>query len=183
MLLGGKIFEKALGTIGKILKRETEWGSAGGSTVGKVTDAKLTATAKAEKEEFTNYFRVEGGGQGNATSQSRITANPDGSISINPGCRGQLCVSVENSDHAVYYLTNKRPDGYVVVFEVDAKLHKKILENAVPQRPIPEVPRDPAAPKIVDVDQPGISLELPKYGSRYLNLVQKMLEFILKRNF
>ena len=32
----------------------------------------------------------------------------------------------------------------------------------MPQRPIPEVPRDPAAPKIVDVDQPGISLELPK---------------------
>ena len=43
------------------------------------------------------YFRVEGGGAGSATSQNRITVNADGTISIKPGCSGQLCVSVGGS--------------------------------------------------------------------------------------
>ncbi|WDJ99592.1 hypothetical protein JH262_08280 [Xanthomonas campestris pv. incanae] len=110
----------------------------------------------------TTYYRVEGGGSGNATSQQRITANPDGSITINPGCIGQLCVSVGNSDHAVYYLTQKRPDGSVVVFEVDNVLHDKIMKEVVPQKPIPGVPKDPSAPKLVDPSKPGTALELPR---------------------
>lgn len=60
------------------------------------------------------------------------------------------------------YLTNKRPDGSVVVFDVDANLHKEIMANAIPQRPIPGIPRDPSAPKIVDPTKPGTALELPK---------------------
>ncbi|WP_263300119.1 hemagglutinin repeat-containing protein, partial [Xanthomonas citri] len=116
----------------------------------------------AATPELVNYFRVEGGGAGAATSKNRITANSDGSISINPGCSGQLCVSVGTADHAVYYLSNKRPDGSVVVFEVDASLHSEIMNSAIPQRPIPGVPRDPTAPKIVDPNKPGTALELPK---------------------
>ncbi|WP_237474930.1 MULTISPECIES: hemagglutinin repeat-containing protein [Xanthomonas] len=112
--------------------------------------------------EVVNYFRVEGGGTGTATSKNRITANSDGSISINPGCSGQLCVSVGTADHAVYYLSNKRPDGSVIVFEVDASLHGEIMNSAIPQRPIPGIPRDPKAPKIVDPNKPGTALELPK---------------------
>ncbi|WP_445407678.1 hemagglutinin repeat-containing protein [Xanthomonas arboricola] len=112
--------------------------------------------------EVVNYFRVEGGGTGTATSKNRITANSDGSISINPGCSGQLCVSVGAADHAVYYLSNKRPDGSVIVFEVDASLHGEIMNSAIPQRPIPGIPRDPKAPKIVDPNKPGTALELPK---------------------
>ncbi|MNB73679.1 Hemolysin precursor [compost metagenome] len=138
------------------------------------TGAKLTADevlavvrpaasgAKGEILKTEKYFRVEGGGAGSATSQNRITANADGSISINPGCTGQLCVSVGNADHASYYLTNKRPDGSVVVFDVDAKLHKEIMANAIPQRPVPGIPRDPTAPKIVDPSKPGTALELPQ---------------------
>ncbi|MCC4598361.1 hypothetical protein NRY95_00990 [Xanthomonas campestris pv. phormiicola] len=110
----------------------------------------------------TTYFRVEGGGVGSATSQNRITVNADRTISINPGCSGQLCVSVGNADHAVYYLTNKRPDGSVVVFEVDASLHNEIMSRAVPQQPVPGAFRDPSAPKVVDPTTPGTSLELPK---------------------
>ncbi|NWD67998.1 filamentous hemagglutinin N-terminal domain-containing protein [Pseudomonas gingeri] len=117
---------------------------------------------KGDLPETVKYFRVEGGGAGSATSQNRITANPDGSISINPGCSGQLCVSIGNADHAGYYLTNKRPDGSVVVFDIDASLHQEIMNAAIPQRPIPGVPRDPSAPKIVDPNQPGTALELPK---------------------
>ncbi|WP_205756482.1 hypothetical protein, partial [Lonsdalea iberica] len=61
-------------------------------------------------------------------------------------------------------LTYKRQDGSVVVFEVDVALHKQIMESAVPQRPIPGVPKYPNAPKSVDPTkgQPSVSLELPK---------------------
>lgn len=114
------------------------------------------------------YFRVEGGGSGTATSQHRITANADGTININSGCSGQVCVSVGNSDHAAYFLTNKRTDGSVVVFEVDAKLHKEIMDSVIPQRPIPDVPKNPSAPKIVDPGKPGTALELPKVWDKLL---------------
>ena len=50
----------------------------------------------------------------------------------------------------------------MVVFDVDAKLHSEIMANAVPQRPIPGVNRDPSAPNIVDPTKPGTALELPK---------------------
>ena len=126
-----------------------------------------TRTVDANKETET-YFRVEGGGSGSATSQHRITTNANGTININSGCSGQVCVSVGNSDHATYFLTNKRADGSVVVFEVDAKLHKEIMDNAIPQRPVPGIPRDPSAPKIVDPNQPGTALELPKVWDKLL---------------
>ncbi|KDM90062.1 hemagglutinin repeat-containing protein [Photobacterium galatheae] len=125
-------------------------------------------TSVAKNIATETYFRVEGGGAGTRTSQHRIMVNNDGSIKINQGCSGQLCVSVGNADHAFYYLTNKRPDGSVVVFEVDASLHKNIMDSAIPQRPIPGVPRDPNAPKIVDPNQPGTALELPKIWDELL---------------
>ncbi|MEL7936723.1 MULTISPECIES: hypothetical protein [Pseudomonas] len=126
---------------------------------GTVADGVVVSSGRPKTEK---YFRVEGGGSGVASSQNRITVNADGSIRINPGCSGQLCVSVGNSDHATYFLSNKRPDGTVVVFEVDAELHNQIMSSAIPQRPVPGIPRDPSAPKIVDPNQPGVALELPK---------------------
>ena len=122
----------------------------------------LSGGAKGGPSEAVAYFRVEGGGSGTKTSQNRITANEDGTITINPGCKGQICVSVGNADHATYYLTNKRPDGSVVVFDVDAGLHKEIMDKVVPQRPVAGMTKDPNAPKRVDKDQPGYSIELPK---------------------
>ncbi len=108
------------------------------------------------------YFRVEGGGSGNKTSQHRITVNQDGSIKINPGCKGQLCVSTKGAEHAKYYLSEKRPGGTVVVFEVDAKLHEDIMKNLIPQKPAPGTKNPPHAPKRVDETKPGFSIELPE---------------------
>ena len=98
------------------------------------------------------YFRVQGG-QGprpGQTSQERLLVNPDGTVSINPGCSGQLCVSVEGPDHAAYYISNNRPNGEVVVFEVDLATHNRIMEARVPQAgnggsPVQEV--DPNVPE------------------------------------
>ena len=121
-----------------------------------------TISTNAAKNTET-YFRVQGGGTGTAISQERITVNKNGSISINSGCSGQLCVSTNGSEHAVYYLTNKRPDGNVVVFELDKDLHDFIMEEAVAQDPKFRPPNsDRNAPKITDETTAGTSLELPK---------------------
>lgn len=116
------------------------------------------------------YFRVEDGGSGTKTSQNRINVNTDGSVTINSGCSGQLCVSTNGPNHASYYLTNKRSDGSVVVFEVDANLHETIMDAAIPQRPIPGIPKNHNAHKIVDPGKgdPSISLELPKVWDKLI---------------
>lgn len=71
-------------------------------------------------------------------------------------------MNIGSADHACCFLTNKRPDGSVVVFDIDAKLHKKIMSSVIPQPPVPGVPRDPSTPKIVNQNQSGIALELLK---------------------
>nr|WP_228771225.1 hypothetical protein [Pseudomonas aeruginosa] len=163
---GAQITAKKLPTAAKNLVNaiaESPVSGSMSSQLGAVGDlGRLGGGTKGATPKTETYFRVEGGGSGAATSQNRITVNTDGSIKINPGCSGQLCVSVGSADHASYFLTNKRPDGSVVVFEVDAGLHKQIMDSAIPQRPVPGVPRDPSAPKIVDPSQPGVALELPK---------------------
>ncbi len=124
--------------------------------------AKSIKTAETHKplvqKRTETYFRVEGGGSGNKTSQHRITVNQDGSIKINSGCHGQLCVSTKGADHAKYYLSEKRPGGKVVVFEVDASLHENIMKSLVPQR---QAGLYPNSPKITDRNTPGLSIELP----------------------
>lgn len=137
------------------------------------------------KKASETYFRVEGGGSGTKTSQNRINVNSDGSVKINSGCSGQLCVSTNGSNHASYYLSNKRPDGSVVVFEVDANLHKQIMESAIPQRPIPGVPRAPNAPKIVDPGkgEPSVSLELPKVWDKLIEQNSSKARVLTKEEF
>jgi filamentous hemagglutinin len=71
----------------------------------------------------------------------------------------------------------------VVVFDVDAKLHKEIMANAIPQRPVPGIPRDPTAPKIVDPSKPGTALELPQIWESLLEKNRAMHVSTLKRPF
>ncbi|MGX4728138.1 hemagglutinin repeat-containing protein, partial [Pseudomonas corrugata] len=155
----GNIVMGALNVVGSGVAGGVKGAGVGGAVKETGT---LTSGAKGGSSETVPYFRVEGGGSGTQTSQYRISANDDGTISINPGCTGQLCVSVGNADHSIYYLTNRRPDGSVVVFDVDAALHKEIMDRVIPQRPVVGIPKDPDAPKRVDKGQPGYSLELPK---------------------
>jgi len=135
---------------------------------GASTSDGLTVDSVAKVDTLETYFCVEGSGI--RTSQNRISVNAYGSVTINSGCSWQLCVSTNGPNHASYYLTNKRADGSVVVFEVDAALHEQIMDAAVQQRPMPGVPGDPNAPKIVDPNQgkPSISLELLKVWDRLI---------------
>lgn len=156
-----------------------------GKDVSKGASSSSAKTGGNAPSSSETYFRVEGGGSGTQTSQNRINVNSDGSVTINSGCSGQLCVSTNGPNHAAYYLTNKRQDGSVVVFEVDAVLHKQIMDAAVPQRPIPGVPKDPNAPKIVDPSkgQPSVSLELPKVWDKLLEQNSSNARILTKEEF
>jgi hypothetical protein len=111
------------------------------------------------------YFRVQGGQGPRAgqVSQERLSVNHDGTVSINPGCNGQLCVSVGGPEHAAYYLSNSRPDGTVIVFEVDLATHNIITEASVQQ-----FGNKGAGVKVTDKSTPGLSLELDDF---YADLV------------
>ncbi|MEJ9378633.1 VENN motif pre-toxin domain-containing protein, partial [Gallibacterium anatis] len=136
-------------------------------------------------EKTTTYFRVEGGGTGNKTSQNRISINKDGTISINSGCSGQICISTKSPNHALYFLSERRKNGSVIVFEIDNTLHEQIMSSAVPQKPIPGIPRDINAPKIVDENkgQPSINLELPKVWDRLLEKHSSKARILTEEQF
>ncbi|BFQ93391.1 hemagglutinin repeat-containing protein [Gallibacterium anatis] len=136
-------------------------------------------------EKTTTYFRVEGGGTGNKTSQNRISINKDGTISINSGCSGQICISTKSPNHALYFLSERRKNGSVIVFEIDNTLHEQIMSSAVPQKPIPGIPRDINAPKIVDENkgQPSINLELPKVWNRLLEKHSSKARILTEEQF
>ncbi|WP_346303635.1 hemagglutinin repeat-containing protein [Pantoea sp. Morm] len=161
-------------------------GISAGTSASKEGKGGTSSTSQDSIKNTTEtYFRVEGGGSGTQTSQNRISVNSDGTVSVNSGCSGQLCVSTNGPNHAVYYLTNKRQDGTVVVFEIDSTLNKQIMEAAVPQRPIPGVPKDPTAPKIVDPTkgQPSVSLELPKVWDRLIEQSSSKARVLTKEEF
>ena len=149
---------------GKLLLKAYGEGPKGKTALNEPSSRPVAENGGAPSTQTETYFRVESGGSGFQTSQNRITVKSDGTVSIDSGCSGQLCVSTNGPSHAAYYLSNKRPDGNVVVFEVDQSLHQKIMSEAIDQRPLPGQIRNPNAPKIVDPNQgkPSVSLELPK---------------------
>ncbi|MEM6053016.1 hypothetical protein AAH450_20920 [Erwinia sp. P7711] len=71
------------------------------------------------------------------------------------------------------------------MFEVDAALHKQIMDAAVPQKPIPGVSKDPDAPKVVDPTkgQPSVSLELPKVWDRLIEQNSSKARVLKKEEF
>ena len=135
-----------------------------GPTAGSQQQADTKSSADSQSD-AVQYYRVEGGGQRNATSRNRVTVNDDRSISIDSSCPGQLCVSAEAPDHARYFLQNRREGGSVIVFDVNRKTHDQIMSESVDQD---LAQFNPGAPKRVDETKPGTSLELPKKWDRVL---------------
>lgn len=176
-IVGGVSAVVASGALTKQFGKDVALGAKPGNLTAK--------TIENAPNSSETYFRVEGGGNGTQTSQNRINVNSDGSVTINSGCSGQLCVSTNGPNHAAYYLTNRKQGGSVVVFEFDAALYKQIMGAAVRQRPIPGVPKDPDAPKIVDPTkgQLSVSLGLPKVWDRLIEQNSSKARVITKEEF
>jgi len=59
------------------------------------------------------------------------------------------------------------------------------MDTAVPKRPVPGVPKDPNAPKIVDPTkgQPSVSLELPKVWDKLIEKNSSNARVLTKEEF
>jgi len=134
--------------------------------LGPVDDAINGGAVGAEAVEggsgSVNYYRVQGGGTGNQTSQFRIIPNSDGSISI-PNKGADLNISAYDLEHAQYFRNTARPGGEIVEFSVPQYLDDLIKGNLVDQYGYTTNPLNQGgtAPKLVDPTTPGTSYELP----------------------
>ena len=107
------------------------------------------------------YRRVQGG-SGNNASQARIHVNEDGTIHIS-NKHANLSISIDNGEHAQYFLNKRGGDAYIIEIEVPKWFDDFLQENAIPQFNYSNNPLNQggAAPKITDITTPGNCFELP----------------------
>lgn len=107
------------------------------------------------------YRRVQGG-SGNNASQVRIEVNADGTISI-PNKDANLSISIDNGEHAEYFLNKRGGDAQIVEVDVPKWFDDFLQENAIPQVNYTTNPLNQGgtAPKITDITTPGNCFELP----------------------
>ena len=110
---------------------------------------------------LVTYRRVQGGHENNA-SQKRIIVNPDGSISI-PNKKSNLSISVDDGEHAKYFLNKRGYDANIVEINVPKWFDDFLQETAIPQVNYKRnlLNQGETAPKITDITTPGKSFELP----------------------
>ena len=132
-------------------------------------DVPKVETITPDSEKTVKYYRVQGGGSGEARSRERIIVNDDGSLNI-PDKDTTLYVSAYDLEHAQYFRDTRRPGGEIVEFEVPKYLDDLIRENAIPQANAKLNPRyqDGMAPQIVDPNTKGTSYGLPDPFVRWI---------------
>ena len=124
-------------------------------------------TIKKESEipnnnsDTVTYRRVQGG-TGDKSSQPRIVIDKDGNVYIS-NKTAKLNVSIDNGEHAQYYIKNKRPGGDIYEFEVPKWLDDMVQEYIIPQRGYRSNPLNQGgtAPSLNDIETPGICVEFP----------------------
>ena len=132
-------------------------------------DVPKVETITPDSDETVKYYRVQGGGSGEARSRERIIVNDDGTLNI-PDKDTTLYVSAYDLEHAQYFRDTRRPGGEIVEFEVPKYLDDLIRENAIPQANAKLNPgyQDGMAPQIVDPTTKGTSYGLPDPFVRWI---------------
>ena len=144
------------------LNRRANSGSAGGGGLN------LGNYSEKLKVDTVEYFRVQGGVPPKA-SRNRVHVDDSGDVSFT---HGTLNLSIGSREHAEYF-QSLRPGSRIASFRVPRWFDDLIQESAIPQFGYNRNPANQGglAPKIVDPNQPGLSLELPPIWSRWLNEV------------
>jgi RHS repeat-associated protein len=125
-------------------------------TSGTDTSTVSTIPTDSESAGTTTVYRVQGGTTKGGTpgSQQRLEITEDGNLKITG--KGMLHLNFGDWERAKWWLNNRGPGSYVVIFEVSNEFLDALRELAVPQnlaRDFPGFPQidDPAFP-----DQYGI---------------------------
>ena len=112
--------------------------------------------------------RVQGGRSlsGQPGSRQLVDVDEFGDVSIQPTT---LNVSIGDSAHAEYF-RQLRPGSRITTFEIPKWMDDFIQAEAIPQAGYRKNPLNQGglAPKIVDPNQPGRSLELPSIWAEWL---------------
>ena len=150
------IYRLSLSTLGSVGLYKNYASNRGANTA--------KSSAKNNSAGMVTVRRVQGGidPSGNKVSQGRITVNPDGSISIIGD--DMLYVSIDNGEHSIYFLNNKRGGvGDIVEFNIPKWLFDFINGEAIPQAGATANPgyQNGMAPQIVDPTMPGNAYGLP----------------------
>ena len=116
-------------------------------------------------------FRVQGGESkkegGLGRSKPLIHIDSNGNVKIK---EKTLNISLGNSDHAKYYLKERRPGAVIVSFEIPKWLQDFIEETSIPQTGSTSniMNQGGLAPKLTDSTTPGTSYELPPIWAKWL---------------
>lgn len=74
-----------------------------------------------------------------------------------------LNISIDNGEHAKYFLEEKRSGAYIIEFDIPKWLDDLVKESAIPQYEYKSNPYNQGglAPKVTDAGTPGTSIEFP----------------------
>ncbi|WP_143318539.1 hypothetical protein [Clostridium sp. HBUAS56017] len=79
---------------------------------------------------MVTYRRVQGGA-GNKSNQQRVVIDNDGNVYINDKT-AKLNVSIDNGEHAQYYVKNKRQGADIYEFDVPKWFDDMVQEYTIP---------------------------------------------------
>ncbi len=116
--------------------------------------------SQISKEKVT-YRRVQGG-TGNKSSQDRVLIDNSGNVYIS-NKNAKLNISIDNGEHAKYYIENRRPNADIYEFDVPKWLDDMVREYTIPQEGYKNNPfnQGKTAPSLNDVSTPGTCIEFP----------------------
>ena len=119
------------------------------------------STAVGINTESVTYRRVQGG-TGDQSSQYRVLIDDEGAVYIN-NKSSNLNLSIDNGEHAQYYVENRRQGADIYEFDVPKWFDDIVQEFAVPQAGYKLNPNNQggAAPKLTDPGTPGRCIEFP----------------------
>ena len=111
--------------------------------------------------ETVTYRRVQGG-TGDKSSQPRIVIDDDGNVHIS-NKKSKLNISIDNGEHAQYYVKNKRPGADIYEFDVPKWFDDMVQEYTIPQEGYKSNPLNQGGtvPSLNDISTPGKCVEFP----------------------
>ncbi len=138
----------------------------GGAGYDDALGSPLAAESGAAAGDTVTVYRVQGGVMPNA-SKTLITLDGAGNPIIQDGT---LNVSIGDGGAHSQYFQALRPGSTVTSFEIPSWMHDLIQENAIPQDFYTSNPLNQGglAPKITDINTPGLSYELPSPWGQWL---------------
>ena len=137
------------------------------SAIAGVSGLGLKTAINEGTDATVTYYRVQGGANGGG-SYPRISVDEAGNVAFRQ--QGQLNISKGSLEHAQYFKNLRGEGAEIFKFEVPKWFDDLVSEFTIPQKNYKSNPLNQRgnAPKLVDPNQPGTSLELPEIWSKWL---------------